>query len=155
MTHICVAKLTIIGSNNGLLSKFKPFYWRKSVWKCHLRNVVHFVSALICLFASSQYSIIPKTRRTQVVKYNRYCFQYPEIMESQVSDLFLIIHSGDVWPQYVETIIFHFFIHSFIFSFWSLRLNYKYLSNSMASVVNLTSKPKACRWGKIINHYPG
>ena len=26
-------------------SKFKHFHWRKYVWKCRLRNVVHFVSA--------------------------------------------------------------------------------------------------------------
>ena len=38
VTHICVGKLI----------KFKHFHWRKCVWKCRLRNVVHSVSATVC-----------------------------------------------------------------------------------------------------------
>ena len=76
VTHICVSKLTIIGSDNGLspiwrqaiiwpnagilligplgtnfseiLSKFIHFHSRKWVWKCRLGNGGHFVSALMC-----------------------------------------------------------------------------------------------------------
>ena len=73
VTHICIGKLIIIGSDNGLspdrrqaiiwtnagllsigplrthfsdnLFKFKNFHWRKCIWICRLRNGVHFVSA--------------------------------------------------------------------------------------------------------------
>ena len=72
-THICVGKVTIIGSDNGLSpdrrqaiiwtnaglfsigscehisvkiqSKYHNFHWRKCTWKCRLRNGVHIVSA--------------------------------------------------------------------------------------------------------------
>ena len=75
-THICVGKLTIIGSDNGLSpgrrqaiiwtsagillvgllgtnfsefqSEFKHFHSRKSIWKCRLENGGHFVSASMC-----------------------------------------------------------------------------------------------------------
>ena len=75
-THICVDKLTIIGSDNGLsperhqsiiwtnagilyiwplatnfseiVIEIQHFHWRKYVWKCRLWNVVHFVSASMC-----------------------------------------------------------------------------------------------------------
>ena len=42
--HICVSKLTIIGSDNGL-SKFMHFHSRKCIWKCRLENGRHLVSA--------------------------------------------------------------------------------------------------------------
>ena len=73
MTHICVSKLTIIGSDNGLppgrrqaiiytnaglllirpletnfseiLTKIHTFSLKKSLWKRRLENAVHFVSA--------------------------------------------------------------------------------------------------------------
>ena len=77
VTHICVSNLTIIGSDTGLspdrrqaiiwtnagilligpprnktsmnfLSKFIHFQSRKSIWKCCLRNGVHFISASMC-----------------------------------------------------------------------------------------------------------
>ena len=72
VTHICIGKLTIMGSDNGLSperrqaiiwtnaailliapweqtsvkfqTKFKHLY----IWKCRLRNVVHFVTASMC-----------------------------------------------------------------------------------------------------------
>ena len=75
LTHICVNKLTIIGSDNGLsperrqaiirtnagilsigtlgtnlseiLSEIHTFFSRKSIWKC-LRNGSHFDSASMC-----------------------------------------------------------------------------------------------------------
>ena len=72
VTHICVGKLKIIGSDNGLLpgrrqfagilligpyeqtsvkfkSEFKHFRSIKCTWKWRLRNGVHFVSASMCL----------------------------------------------------------------------------------------------------------
>ena len=42
VTHICVSKLTIIGSYNSLSPD------RKCVWKCRLRNGRYFVSASMC-----------------------------------------------------------------------------------------------------------
>ena len=76
VTHICVSKLTIIGSDNGLspdrrqaiiwtnagllligplgtnfseiLIKILHFHSRKCIWKCRLRNSGHFVSASMC-----------------------------------------------------------------------------------------------------------
>ena len=76
VTHICVGKLTIIGSDNGLspgrrqaiiwtnagilligpigtdfseiLTEIYIFHSRKCTWKCRLRNGVHFVSASMC-----------------------------------------------------------------------------------------------------------
>ena len=69
VTHKCVSKLTIIGSDNGLspgqrqaiiwtsggmlfirtlgksLTKFIHFHSRKSIWICDLRNGVYFVPA--------------------------------------------------------------------------------------------------------------
>ena len=73
VTHICVSKLTIIGSDNGLppgrrhviirtnvgilligplgtnfseiLIVIETFSFKKSIWKCRLENVGHFVSA--------------------------------------------------------------------------------------------------------------
>ena len=72
VTHICVGKLTIIGSDNGLSpgrrqaiiwtntgvlligpletnlkfqSQLKHFHSRRSIWKCRLENVGHFISA--------------------------------------------------------------------------------------------------------------
>ena len=75
VTHICVGKLTIIGSDNGLspgrrqaiiwtnaeimlirpLENFseiwigiQTFSFKKCTWKCRLRNGVHFVSASMC-----------------------------------------------------------------------------------------------------------
>ena len=76
MTHICVSKLTNIGSDNGLSpgrrqaiiwtsdgilligplgTNFNEtsiesgiFYSRKSIWTCRLENGGHFVSAWIC-----------------------------------------------------------------------------------------------------------
>ena len=77
VTHICVSKQTIIGSDNGLSpggrqaiiwtdagilliwplgTNFSEilieihafFHSRKCIWKCRLRNGVHFVSASIC-----------------------------------------------------------------------------------------------------------
>ena len=76
MMHICVSKLSIIGSDNGLspdrrqaiiwtnagilligtsgtnfneiLFKIHTFHSRISIWKCRLKNGVHFVSASIC-----------------------------------------------------------------------------------------------------------
>ena len=78
VTHICVGKLTIIGSDNGLSpgrrqaiiwantgilligplgTKFnaisiaiETFSFKNSIWKCRLRNGVHFVSASMCYF---------------------------------------------------------------------------------------------------------
>ena len=75
VTHICVSKLAIIGSDNGLLLRlrqaiiltnarillipplgtfplkflleFKHFDSRKCSWKCNLQNVIHFVLASI------------------------------------------------------------------------------------------------------------
>ena len=76
MTHICVSKLTITSSDNGLsperhqaiistntgillmgplgtnfreiLIKFYTFLLKKCIWKCRLVNGGHFVSALMC-----------------------------------------------------------------------------------------------------------
>ena len=74
MTHICVGRLTSIGSDNGLSPGRRQsiiwtnvgilvigplgincseisidiFHWRKYVWKCRLWNVVHFALASIC-----------------------------------------------------------------------------------------------------------
>ena len=73
VTHICVTKLTAIGSDNGLSParrqaiiwinagillieqtsvkswpKFIHFHWRKCIWKCRLVNGGHFVSASMC-----------------------------------------------------------------------------------------------------------
>ena len=76
VVHICVNKLTIIGSDNGLspgrhqtitwtnagLLLIEPlgknfsetlienfhFHSRKCIWKCRLDNCVHFVSASMC-----------------------------------------------------------------------------------------------------------
>ena len=68
VTHICVGKLIIIGSDNGLspgrrqaiiwtnagiwlmgpLGTFIHFHSRKCTCKCRLRNVVYFVSASRC-----------------------------------------------------------------------------------------------------------
>ena len=76
VTNICVSKLTIIGSNNGLspdrrqaiiwtnaglllirplgtnfskiLIEILKFSFKKSVWMCRLRNGGHFVPALMC-----------------------------------------------------------------------------------------------------------
>ena len=76
VTHICVSKLTIIGSNNGLslgrrqaiiwtnaeilltgpvgtklsatLIEIHNFYSRKCIWKCRLENGGHFVPASMC-----------------------------------------------------------------------------------------------------------
>ena len=76
MTHICVSKLNIIGSDNGLslgrcqaiiwtnagilligpigtnfseiLSEIHTFHSRKCIWKCRLENGGHFVSAAMC-----------------------------------------------------------------------------------------------------------
>ena len=78
VTHICVIKLTIIGSYNGLspgrhqaiiwtnagklligplgttsmkfYSEFKLFHSRKCIWKCSLENGIHFVSASMCWY---------------------------------------------------------------------------------------------------------
>ena len=77
MMHICISKLTIIGSDNGLSpgrrqaiiwtnarillikslkqtslkyqSKFKHFHSWKCVWKCCRRIGIHFVAASMCL----------------------------------------------------------------------------------------------------------
>ena len=75
--HMCISKVTIIGSGNGLLpgqcqaiiwtkagillikhlrtnfnkkflSKFIYFHSRKSIWKCRLENGGHIVSASMC-----------------------------------------------------------------------------------------------------------
>ena len=76
VTHICVSKLTITGSDNGfspgrrqaiiwtnagilligplgtnfneILIKLILFHSRKCIWKCRLRNGVYFVSASMC-----------------------------------------------------------------------------------------------------------
>ena len=75
VTHICVSKLTIIGSDNGVSpGRWQAIIWtnagillirnlgtnfneiltvvrfhsRKCIWKCFLRNGVHFVSASLC-----------------------------------------------------------------------------------------------------------
>ena len=76
MTHICDSKLTIIGSDNGLLpgrrqaiiltnagillirilgtkfseilSDIRTFWLKKYIWKCHLQNGLYFVSVLMC-----------------------------------------------------------------------------------------------------------
>ena len=70
LTHICVSKLTIIGSDNGLSpgrhqaiiwtnagillisvksqQKCIHFHSRKCIWKCRLENSGHFVSASMC-----------------------------------------------------------------------------------------------------------
>ena len=76
VTHLCISKLTTIGLDNGLLpgrhqtiiwtmleyckldpseqtsvislSKFIHFYSSKCIWKYHLENGGHFVSASIC-----------------------------------------------------------------------------------------------------------
>ena len=73
MTHICVSKLTTIGSDNGLspghyiwtnagilligplrtnfseiLIKINPYISRKCIWICCLENGGHFVSASMC-----------------------------------------------------------------------------------------------------------
>ena len=85
VTHICVNKLTIIGSDNGLspgrrqaiiwtnagislirnlgrnvseiLAKFIHFHSRKCIWKCRLRNGVYLVSASMSLWEHYQGSI--------------------------------------------------------------------------------------------------
>ena len=82
VTHICVGNLTIIGSDNGLspgrrqaiistsadilfigplgtnfseiFIEIKTFSFKKSVWKCRLRNGGHFASASMC-YAPSHY----------------------------------------------------------------------------------------------------
>ena len=74
VTYICVGNLTIIGSDNGLLpDQRQAIIWtnagisligpnsigiiieihtfsfkKKCIWKCHLENGSHFVSALMC-----------------------------------------------------------------------------------------------------------
>ena len=75
VTHICVGKQTIIGSDNGLspgrrqaiiwtnagilligplgtnfseISNKLHFHSQKCVWKCRLRNVFHFVTSSMC-----------------------------------------------------------------------------------------------------------
>ena len=76
VTHICVSKQTIIGSDNGLspdrrqaiiwtnagllligplgtnfreiLIEILTFSFKKMLWKCRLRNGIHFVSASMC-----------------------------------------------------------------------------------------------------------
>ena len=76
VTHICIGKLIIIGSDNGLSpdrrqaiiwanarllsigpwehismkisSKYSNFHWRKCTSKCRLRNGVHLVPASMC-----------------------------------------------------------------------------------------------------------
>ena len=85
VTHICVSKLSIIGWDNGLsanqrqaiiwtnagilligtlrtnfneiLIEFIHFHERISIWKCHLENGVHFVSASICYGSFKLYSL--------------------------------------------------------------------------------------------------
>ena len=80
VTHICVSKLTIIGSYNGLspdrrqaiiwtnagllligplgtnfseiLIEIQHFHSRKCIWKCRLQNGGHFVSAPMCYWPS-------------------------------------------------------------------------------------------------------
>ena len=60
--HICITILGYIGSDNGLSPirplgtnwsqilfwKLEKFHSRKCLWKCHLENVAHFVSASMC-----------------------------------------------------------------------------------------------------------
>ena len=82
VTHICVSKQTIIGSDNGLspgrrqaiiwtndgilligtlgtnfnqiLIEIRIFAFKKLVWKCRLRNGGHFVSASMCQYSYKQ-----------------------------------------------------------------------------------------------------
>ena len=42
-------------------SKFKHFYSRKCIWKCHLQNGIYFTSASICLIKSSEISFARNT----------------------------------------------------------------------------------------------
>ena len=76
VTHMCVSKLSIMGSDNGLspdrrqaiiwtnagillfrtlgikfsriVSEIHTFSFKKCIWKCRLRNGGHFVSASMC-----------------------------------------------------------------------------------------------------------
>ena len=76
VTHICVSKLAIMGSNNGLSpdqrqaiiwtnagilliqtletnfseisNEIHGFHLRRCIWKCHMQNGVHFVSVSMC-----------------------------------------------------------------------------------------------------------
>ena len=85
VTHICVDKIIIIGSDNGLSpgrlqaiirtnadtlltgpweqtsvkfqSKFIPFHSRKHTLKCRLENGGHFVSASLCCWKPSWWNI--------------------------------------------------------------------------------------------------
>ena len=83
VTHICVSKLNIIRSANGLspgwslaiiwtnagillvgplgtnfsetFIEIETFSFKKMIWMCRLRNVVNFVSALIAIISVSYY----------------------------------------------------------------------------------------------------
>ena len=94
MTHICVGNLTIIGSDNGLSpSRRQAIIWtnagifnlnlrnklqwnlkrnscifikKKCIWKCRLRNGVHFVSASMCSETTWQHLIVAMLTLGQV-----------------------------------------------------------------------------------------
>ena len=84
VTHVCVSKIIIFGSDNGLspgrrqaiiltnaailligllgtnlseffLSKFKHFHSRKCIWKCRLRNFVCFFRNILCVMFFNVY----------------------------------------------------------------------------------------------------
>ena len=87
VTHICVSKLTIIGSDNGLSPgrcqaiiwtnagilligplgtkfneisiKIHTFHSRKCIWKCCLWNGGHFVSASMCYLICLKFYLCP------------------------------------------------------------------------------------------------
>ena len=42
-------------------SKFKHFYSRKCIWKCHLQNGIYFASASVCLIKSSEILFVQNT----------------------------------------------------------------------------------------------
>ena len=94
MTHTCIGKLTITGSDNGLspgqcqaiiwtnagilsiginsreiLSKIYTFHSRKCIWKCCLVNGGHFVSTSICYWRNNTVHTI-----SYLVSYPRIAF---------------------------------------------------------------------------------
>ena len=42
-------------------AKFKHFYSRKCIWKCHLQNGIYFASASVCLIKSSEILFVQNT----------------------------------------------------------------------------------------------
>ena len=118
VTHICVSKLTIIGSDNGLspgrrqaiiwtnhgilllgplgihfseiLIGIRTFSFRKCTWKCRLRNGVYFVSVSMC-FNTQCHSFETTTR-----SYDKTSFSFvnrtPNCIYIQISEAYLSIY---------------------------------------------------------------